>query len=647
MKKGEIVAALLRGLMHPKFPLYAAGLAVALTSVSLFTGLQVDDYIHRLLLMKQPPESRLEPRAAWDVFGFFPAGAERVRAAVRDGMLPWWAPDELRLSFLRPVTSLTHWVDYRLWPGQPWLMHAQNLAWLGLMTWIGARLFRAICGATWEGGMAALLFTLDPAHGMPAGWVANRNALISGCFGALAILLYVHGRKGMRGATWLAPAALLAGLASAELSLGVPAYLLAYALLLDEGHWLRRLARLMPCAAVTLAWIALYKAWGYGATASHMYLDPGAEPARFFGAIVERLPILLLGQLFLPPADAYNLLLRTLRPFWTLLAAGVLIALLCVVFRRLRKDRVATFWLTGMVLSALPCCGTATSNRLLIFVGIGGAGLIARFLARVRPQPDESTLPPAACIPAAPGAGLSSAPQDRLHGSRTRRECAPISVWERWTRRVLVAVHLVLAPPAMVYAAYSVAGFEPVLRRLADSMPQDPRVRDQELMVLQAPTNFLLQYAASMNLLDSRITPRRMYVLGSTMSAMRVRRVDEQTLALRPSIGFVPPPGSPVDDGSRWAPPMRVVYLLQMFDVLFRSGELPFHVGDAFELASARGEVTELTPDGRPWEVTFRFTGPVEDVRYRWVTWESGRLVEAKLPAVGESVTLSPAQVGF
>ncbi len=647
MKRGKIVAALSRGLTHPRFPVHAAGLAVALTSVSLFIGLQVDDYIHRLLLMEQPPDSLLAPRAAWDVFGFFPAGAERVRAAIHDGTLPWWAPDDLRLSFFRPLTSLTHWVDYRFWPQLPWLMHLQNLMWLGGMTWIGARLFRAICGATWEGGMAALLFAVDPAHGMPAGWIANRNALISGCFGALAVLLYVRGRQGMRGASWLAPVALLAGLASAELSLGVPAYLLAYALLLDEGHWLRRLARLTPCAVVTLAWIALYKAWGYGATASHMYLDPGAEPARFLGAIIEQLPILLLGQLFLPPADVYNLLLITLRPFWTMLAVGVLITLVWVVFKRLRNDRVARFWLTGMVLSALPCCGTAASNRLLILVGIGGAGLIARFLARTRSRPIGSSMQPEDADPAEPGLEPQGTMPHRLETGCADAALAPASRLERWTRGALVAVHLVLAPPAMVYAAYSVAGFEPVLRALADSMPQDERVRGQELMILQAPTNFLIEYAVTMNLLDGRPTPKHTYVLGSTMSEMEVRRVDERTVVLRPSIGFLAPPGTPVGDGAGVPPPADMSYLLQMFDVLFRSDDRPFHVGDAFELAGTHGEVTELTADGRPWEVTFRFTAPIEDSRYRWVTWQAGRLVEARLPAEGERATLPPARVGF
>lgn len=652
MRRGEIFAALSRSLTHPRFPLHAAGLAIALTSVSLFTGLQVDDYIHRLLLMKQPPGSLLEPRAAWDVFGFFPAGADRVRTAIHDGVLPWWAPEDLRLSFFRPLTSLTHWVDYRCWPQLPWLMHAQNLMWLGAMTWIGARLFRTIGGATWEGGMAALLFAVDPAHGMPAGWVANRNAVISGCFGALAILLYVRGRQGMRGGTWLAPVPLLAGLASAELSLGVPAYLLAYALLLDDGHWLRRLARLTPCAVVTLAWIALYKAWGYGATASHMYLDPGAEPARFLGAIAEHLPVLLLGQLFLPPADVYNLLLGSLRPFWTMLAAGVLIALLCVVFKRLGRDRIAAFWLTGMVLSALPCCGTAASNRLLIFVGIGGAGLIARFLARGRREHDESSLHRAGTDPTEPRLDLSDLPQHRLENrcpSATGHGHAPVTVsrLERWTRAALIAVHLLLAPPAMVYAAYSVAGFEPVLRPLADSLPQDDRVRGQELIIVHAPTNFLIHYAITMNLLDGRPTPRHTYVLGSTLGAMDVRRVDERTVVLRPSIGFLAPPGTPAGGAVGLPPPVDMNYLLQMFDVLFRSGDLPFHVGDSFELAGAHGQVTELTSDGRPLEVTFRFTAPVEDPRYRWVTWEAGRLVETKPPAEGESVTLAPARVGF
>jgi hypothetical protein len=27
------------------------------------------------------------------------------------GTLPWWAPEDLRLSLCRPVAALTHWLD--------------------------------------------------------------------------------------------------------------------------------------------------------------------------------------------------------------------------------------------------------------------------------------------------------------------------------------------------------------------------------------------------------------------------------------------------------------------------------------------------------------------------------------------------------
>ena len=49
----------------------------------------------------------------------------------------------------------------------------------------------------------------------------------------------------------------------------------------------------------------------------------------------------------------------------------------------LRRDRVARFWAVGMLISLLPACTTFPSNRLLMFIGIGAAALMAQLVGMV------------------------------------------------------------------------------------------------------------------------------------------------------------------------------------------------------------------------------------------------------------------------
>jgi len=58
-------------------------------------------------------------------------------------------------------------------------------------------------------------------------------------------------------------------------------------------------------------------------------------------------------------------------------------------------------------------------------------------------------------------------------------------------------------------------------------------------------------------------------------------------------------------------------------------------------------EVTELSADGRPAEVTFRFLVPLEDTMLKWLKWEDGKYVLFKPPVLGTETSLPAAQLGF
>ena len=103
-------------------------IAVLLCLPSLWLGLQVDEYVLRLMLKEEPPD-RAWSRPSGEVFAFIRGDEEVNRSLIEAGGVPWWIHPRLKLAFFRPLTGLIHWIDFRIWPEPPWLMLVQSLLW--------------------------------------------------------------------------------------------------------------------------------------------------------------------------------------------------------------------------------------------------------------------------------------------------------------------------------------------------------------------------------------------------------------------------------------------------------------------------------------------------------------------------------------
>jgi Flp pilus assembly protein TadD len=92
--------------------------------------------------------------------------------------------------YWQPVAWLSHMLDcelFRLSAGrhhlQSWLLHAVNTSLLFLLFW-------RLTGWLWPSAFAAGLHALHPLRVESVAWVAERNDLLSGFFGLLALLAY-------------------------------------------------------------------------------------------------------------------------------------------------------------------------------------------------------------------------------------------------------------------------------------------------------------------------------------------------------------------------------------------------------------------------------------------------------------------------
>ena len=605
MERCRISRWIARILVRPDLARYLAALAVLICLPALWLGWIIDDQVHRAALVGVDEFPQLE-RSPFDLFNFVDGDLNHNRQLIDQGLWPWWSDRGLRLNFMRPVTGMTHGLDYLLWPRSPPMMHLHSLLWLAVAVVAATRLYRRWLPEPVTAGLAALLFALDDVHGMAATWLANRNAVVAVVFALLALTAHDRWRRDgwLPGAVWT-PVLMLLGLLSNEGAVAVGAYLLAYAIFLEDGSWRSRLISLAPSASVGVAWAVAYKLLGHGAAGSGVYLDPGTSPVRFAQAAVDRAPSLLRGLLAWPPAELDLMFTRSARPVALGLSFAILAVLGVLFWTLLRRDPRARFLALGMLLSIVPACSTFPSNRLLLMASLGGLGLVALWLEAL-----------------------------------WRATRAP----GRWRRPAwggvgfLVAVHVVIPPLSIQGAMQNMKGLGLTIERAAASLPVDDQVREQWVVIVNTPTAFVSGFGPVFQAMNGQPVAARTLILGSSMYPIEVERRDEQTLVLRPEGGFLAPPGTP-RPGSK-APSFHPLYILQMFDHLFRDQAAdPLELGERIELEGVTIEILGLE-EGRPSSVSFRFDRSLEAAKLRWLQWQDGVYLPLKLPEIGQTVTL-------
>lgn len=603
-----------RWLAHRYLPWYLAVLAMLLCAPSLWLGQQLDDDFHRLALTQ--PEGSIFHRSPAELFAFI-EGEEAVnRQFVVTGMLPWWSHEKLRIAFFRPLAGLTHWVDYRLWPSVPSLMHLHSLVWFGGVVVAATFFYRRMIPCAWVAGLAALLFAVDDAHGTPAVWLANRNALLGVFFGLLTLIAHDRWRRDCRW-VWavLAPLALLLGLLSKESAVATGAYLAAYALLLDRGTRVGRLASLVPYACVGVLWCMTYKQFAYGTVGSGCYFDASANPVQFVQAAIARAPTLLAWQWLVPGDLEWALSPKTAHVLW-LATSGFLLIVAAALAPLLRRDPVARFWALGMVFSVLPACMAYPDERLLFFVGVGGTGLLAQFIATVLRNVDRLSSLTWRCLPV----------------------CALCAV--------LAIIHLCVAPVTLVRTAEPFKRFGNAARQVGRSLPSDPAARFQTTLIVSTPSFSSFAYGALTRFLHGEPYLSRTLVLGSGGQPIEIYRQDERTLLVRPEGGFLSHLGGRGPSGELERLLFDQRCSMQSLDRMYRDAT-PMTIGQRIELLGVTVVITAVTDGGRPAEAAFRFAFALDNPLFRWIQWKDGAYVPFVLPVIGETVTLPAATISF
>jgi len=432
-------------------------------------------------------------------------------------------------------------------------------------------------------GLATWMYALDEGHAYVASWIANRNALQAMVFALLALDSHVRWRRdGSTRHGVAAPVLLVLGLLCGELALSVVAYLFAYAVLLDHGPWSRRLAGLGLAALTTVGWRVVYSALGYGTGGSQLYVDPVNSPARFALAVLERLPLLLVGQLTPIPAELRMMATGAAVVVLVVLCLGLLAIVGAAVWGLVRRERLAAFFVLGGVLAAVPSCATFPHDRLLVPVGIGVCGLVALLLART-------------------GESASTALRHRF---------------ERGVAVTLTAFLAVLAPLNIPVRTHSLPMLGKMFDGAAYSLDCVPDIDQKTVVFVHGPDFFMTAWTPVLRADVGRPFPKRIRVLGSSYEDVEVTRTGPRSLELRPENG----------------------YLTSFLDLVMWSPDHPFTVGQRFTFSDLEIEVLEVTEDHRPAAIAARFLHPLDSDDYAWVAWTRDGYRLFVLPEQGETV---------
>lgn len=595
-------------LSAPRAPWAIVLVAVLVALPSLGYGLAADDHFHKLTLTRDPAW-RMLSEPWYDLFTFYDGDPARTMRITDVGLSPWWTDPNVTLAFFRPVSAATHLLDYRLWPAHPWLMHLHSILWYAALVAAAGWLYRRLLwragapGRLWVANLAALLYAVDHTHGIPLGWIANRNAIVAGAFAMAALAAHdvaVRGDDRRPGhPAWTAASALLflLALGAGEGALAAIGYFVAHALFVDARAWRKRIASLLPQAVAAMAWGVVYRAGNFGARGSGMYVEPFREPLTFAAAIAKHGPLLIASELGAPTPDLYTFLPLGLKVGFIVAALLFLAWSATAIVRLWRVDPIARFFVVGSVLATAPSCATFPSGRLMIMAGFGLIGLVALVGAAV--------IDDAAWVPAR---GWS------------RRLPRAFAIW-------VCGGHLVFSPLALQAGMLQMVVLNHILARMGAQLPLTPEPGLARVVFMNAPDAVFAPYvvlgrnAKGDDTAPARF-PARLLTMASGARTVDLRRTDEHTVVVRVDSGFY-----------------RVGT-----ELVTRDENVPMPVGTKVVLTDVTVEVLAVAPDGVPTEASFRFDQSADSDAYLWEQWIGRRLVAVHPPAIGEHVTI-PGQL--
>jgi hypothetical protein len=588
--------------------------AILLYTPFLFSGFFQDDYGFRVqfspdVYKKGNVPEEVMRNSPLNLYGFSWDSSTRFSIMQDMGLVPWWASDQIKTNFFRPLSSLTLAFDYSLWPDTPLLMHIHSLLWFCLLILLAYQLYRSVSGSAVVAGIGILLLVVDDVFTGPAGWISNRHAVIAMVFSVLCVWLY---HQGVSKRKWLyiagACGVYVLALLASEMGLVTFAYLFAYLLVLDRDKWLGRVKRIVPFVLITVVWRLAYTELGYGASGTLLYIDPILNPVDFITQLLTRFPLLLFSAVGLPVVEA--LLAFSPQGAGVLAAVSLIpLALLALAtYPVLKTHRASAFWVIGLLGAVIPLVSGIPQNRNLGLVSLGVMGLAGQLLVDVA----------------------------------NARKTGPLTTFQLVLLKIatplLLILYLIVSPIVVISNPASTRTMAEDQAQVAD-FGRDPELSQQHLYVVNPPGTMIYIAGMLQRLFTDEPFPASINYLSSGFTPVHIERVGARTIVVTPEGGYTPLPGPITDDATGMVTHVHLENVYRALDENFYNPRNPMQVGQVVALSEVTVEVTEMTGDGRIAQAAFTFAHPLEDNRYIWLLWDedTSTYERVQMPPVGET----------
>ena len=613
-------------LEHKTFPLIIAIIAFIISIPTINGGLFADDLIHRAVLVdadKLPPniyktglQHNVPGKLSSAVFKLFcfSNNDKGTMQASKYGTLPWWItkPHDFKVAFWRPLSSLTHWLDYRLFPDNTKYMHIHHLLWFSAVIFLIAFYYRRLIGPTWIAALAAVMFLIDENNFFPVMLVAHRNSIMALFFGLNCVLCHHSWRENRSiTAATLSAVLLLLSLLCAEAGIATFAFILAYAIALEKDKITKRVMTIVPAVITIILWRIVYNYLGYGIENVGIYVDPVSEPLRFTAAAFVRFSVLLFGIFFPVSPDATSSLSPSALTWFITVSIVSLLILLSAMLWLLKNNRIALYLALSTIFACIPFCACFSSGRNLLFASVPAFGLIAIFITDIFKR--------AVYLP--------------------KPLLLRIFVWIICI--VLLINHLPVALAGKAVSQKFMVAFFSCNIEPPDIFAQNIS-RSKSLVIINSPSLLGTLFIPFYQAYNVQELPKTIRPLTPAFRDIQITRTDESTLVIKSIDGNI---FSCNDIG-----PLHIAYGLKMFCDLFRDKDTKFSLDEEYEFPEVTIKVIKTDNNSLPVKISYTFSKSLEDksLDFYYYNWDGSGHQKFEIPAVGQTVTIKgPSYADF
>ncbi|MCG8314956.1 MAG: hypothetical protein MI976_17235 [Pseudomonadales bacterium] len=554
-----------------------------------------------------------------NMFLFLSADSGATQQLKAYGAIPWWINDDITMHMFRPLSALTHWFDYQYLDKNVFAMQFHSLLYillLALSYFIVSRHFLAFANANSQGGrsqgtvawipaLAVALFIFSYSVPINFNWLCARNAFIAPLF-ALWTLWFHHLWADKHRVVYLllSMASMMLTLLAAEAGVATLAYIGAYALLLDERPFFKRMFTILPALLVVVLWRVGYSSQGFGAENIDLYVDPVRSPYEF---VTQRIPMLPIYYAKVVLGPLAMLWLTVTSSIWILSSISLVACALVLwpLWPLIKSNRLVQFGLLGSVVAIIPFLSTNPSARSEPFLQIGFFLALAIWLFSVSQRPQM-------------GKGLK------------------IFIV------LLLGVHLVV--PTLLVAGKHWRLLTLDVKSMDAYSSVEPAIAagngERDLVIVNSPDYFAYYHRPFSWSYNGQTLPRSIKFLAPGLTRMTIERLDKDTYRLTSAEGFAVLSDTPAEVDSRQDPEKNRHRVLgyRANNQIMTKADQAFSAGQDF---SVTGMDISISVAERGVPKTLIITlHDVDAAVWQWYDWSDYNYKPFTELEIGESTTL-------